>query len=166
MEKWKIIIKNLLFAFVLVSIGFDLGKNLTQMQKTSSSVINASKDSSIKDNDISPFVRVYYLHSTFRCATCNSIEKRTKEILDADFKADMAEGLIQWKTDDFQENEILAKKFDVIASCVVVALVKGDEVISFKRLDDTWTLLDKPSEFDSYIRNNIEKVLKMRRKGV
>lgn len=166
MKKWEKFAKNLLLSFVLVSIGFALGKNLNQKQETSSSVITASIDASVRGNDIRTFVRVYYLHSTFRCTTCNSIEKRTKEILDADFKADMADGFIQWKTDDFQKNETLAKKFDVIASCVVVALVKGDEIIYFKKLDDTWTFIDKPSEFDSYIKNNIQEVLKMRRKGL
>ncbi|MEI6057224.1 MAG: nitrophenyl compound nitroreductase subunit ArsF family protein [Lentisphaerota bacterium] len=157
MEKWKRIIKNLLLAFVLISIGFALGKNFTQSKETQ------SNPSNLKGHE---FVRVYYLHSTFRCTTCNSIEKRTKEILDSDFRADIANGLIQWKTDDFQENEVLAKKFDVIASCVVVALVKGDEVVFYRRLDDTWTLLDKPAEFDSYIRSNIQEVLEMRQKKV
>lgn len=157
MEKWKRIIKNLLLAFVLISIGFALGKNFTEKP-----VVSKLTQKGI----LHTFVRVYYLHSTFRCTTCNSIEKRTKEILDSGFRADIAKGLIQWKTDDFQENGALAKKFDVIASCVVVALVKGDEVIYFKRLDDTWTLLDKPAEFDSYIRSNIQEVLEMRQKKV
>lgn len=160
MKKWEKLVKNILLVFVLVSVGFVLGKNFAQKQENSLFATSASADA----EKLGIFVRVYYLHSTFRCTTCNSIENRTKEILDADFKADMNDGLIQWKTDDFQENEDLAKKFDIIASCVVVALVRGDEVIYFKRLDDTWTLLDKPAEFESYIKNNVQEVLKMRQK--
>ncbi len=163
MEKWKRITKNFLLAFILISIGFAIGKNFNQRANNSLMAGNSVSLSEVKSQTL---VRVYYLHSTFRCTTCNSIEKRTKEILSSDFKSDMAEGLIQWRTDDFQENEVLAKKFDVIASCVVVALVKCDEIIYFKKLDDTWTLLDKPAAFEAYIKNNIQEVLKMRQKEV
>ena len=167
MKDWKKVIKNLLFAFVLISIGFALGKNFSQKNEEPPDTNLESMDSMAgKKKEIQTFIMVYYLHSTFRCATCNIIEKRTKEILDSEFKPAMSDGLIQWKTDDFQENETLSKKFDISASCVVVALMKGENVLYYKRLDDTWALLDKPSEFDSYIRSNILEALKMRQKEV
>lgn len=153
MEKLKIITKYLLLAFVFVSIGFALGKNFREKPIATNLVQ--------ENNHKALVVRVYYLYSAFRCTTCNSIEKRTKEILESDFKSEIDNGVIQWETDDFQKNETLARKFDIISSCVVVALAKGDEVVYFKILDDTWTLFDKPAEFDSYIRTNIQEVLKM-----
>ena len=56
----------------------------------------------------------------------------------------------------FQENEKLAKQFEVISSCVVVAMEKDGKIIEYKRLDEVWTLLDKPAEFNAYLSKAIQ----------
>ena len=95
------------------------------------------------------------MHSTFRCASCNKIEKMTQVLLEQNYSDELQNGQIKWKDIDFQENINLAKKFKVIASCVVVSTVKNGEYFDIKRLDDVWTLMNNPIEFDLYLSKAI-----------
>jgi hypothetical protein len=152
MKKVKAIITKLLICFALISIGFAIGKN--SVKKGSDSSVALGEDGN--NNHIA----VFYMHSTFRCASCNSIEKMAKALLDKDYAEELKDGRIKWKDVDFQDNEALADQFKVIASCVVVAQVKDGKFTSFKRLDEVWTLMKDPPAFDKYIRTAIDSYLK------
>lgn len=137
-------IKSLLLAFVFVSIGFSLGRHSVK-QVVVTPVQSAGQN----------IVQVYYLHSTFRCTTCNTIEKMTKALLDKQYKDELSSGVMSFHEVDFQADEALAKQFGVIASCVVVAAVKDGKIIDFQRLDEVWTLMKDPVAFDKYINDAI-----------
>lgn len=148
-ETFKHVITNLLLVFVLITIGYSLGKHNTLAEVTvDANPIMASNASSAKMH-----VRAYYMHSTFRCVTCNDIEAKALAIVDKEFAAQKADDTLSWVDVNFQENESLAKRFDVAASCIVVAVMRGNEIVSFARLDEVWTLVEKPQEFAAYVRN-------------
>ena len=149
MEHLQKILTNCLLAFVLISIGFALGKHSVSDPQTHSMANGNGRQ-----------VAVYYLHSTFRCETCSTIEKMTRELLDNSYSDELAAGKIQWIEDDFQENDALAKQFAVAASCVVVADMKDGAVLDFKRLDKVWTLMKNPAAFNRYISDTINGYLK------
>ena len=155
-EKYKKLITNLLLAFVLVSIGFALGKHSVVAKSLNGNMLAASNGGATSADRL---VKIFYMHATFRCVTCNSIESRAKRLVERDFSAAWASGKILWEEVNFQENEALAKKFDVAASCIVVSVVHGDEIIEFNRLDDVWPLLEKPAEFDIYVSDAVKKAL-------
>ncbi|HCE44861.1 MAG TPA: hypothetical protein DET40_15075 [Lentisphaeria bacterium] len=148
MDKWKPIIKNLLLAFVLVSIGYAIGKNR--------SVQSGNTDSNTKSGK---YLRVYYTHAAVRCETCNSIEKKTRELLESRFKNELADGRIEWQVVNFQENEAFAKEFDVATSGVVAVLMDGDKVVDYERLDEVWTLLGEPPAFNAYLEKAFRKLM-------
>ncbi|MCP4745237.1 MAG: hypothetical protein GY874_03715 [Desulfobacteraceae bacterium] len=150
MERLKKILTNSLLAFALISIGFALGKHSVKPDRQTDNIANGNGRQ----------VVVYYLHSTFRCVTCNTIEKMTRELLDNSYSKQLADEKIQWIEDDFQENETLAKQFEVVASCVVVAEVKDGVVLDYKRLDDVWTKMKDPEAFNQYISDAINGYLK------
>jgi hypothetical protein len=82
-----------------------------------------------------------------------------KQVVETQFADALAAGRIEWREVNFQADEGLAKRFDVVSSCVVVARqVNGNEA-EFQRLDDVWTLVDKPAEFKEYIAGAIRKYL-------
>ena len=149
MEKSRKILTRLLLVFVLVSIGFALGRH---------SLKNGGYHGD-KSVGSGAWVAVYYMHSTFRCETCNTIEKMTRELLDKAYAGELADGRIKWREVDFQEDEALAEKFGVVASCVVVARVKEGGIVDFKRLDEVWTLMQKPDRFNQYISNAVNLFL-------
>lgn len=155
-ENSKKIFTNLLLAFVLVSIGFSLGKHSTTATLADSQAVAANNASARTDDSL---VRLYYMHATFRCATCNSVESRAKELIARNFSKALTERKIAWEEVNFQKNEALAKKFDIAASCMVVAQIKNGNIIDFKRLDKVWALIDEPDDFDRYITDAVEHAL-------
>jgi hypothetical protein len=150
MEKWKSIIKNLLLAFVLVSIGYAIGKNTAVRS-------GVKEDSS--GGKSGQYLRVYYTHANVRCETCNSIEKKTHDLLESKFKKELADGRIEWQVVNFQKNESFAKKFDVTTSGVIAVLMNGDKVVDYERLEDVWTLLGDPPAFNAYLEKSFRKFL-------
>ena len=159
MERLQRLTKNTLLAFVLISIGFALGKHSVRraIVPEDAGMHAGSQPTATPTQPV--FVRVYYLHATFRCVTCNTIEKMTRELLGQQFAAELADGRIEWREDDFQANEALAKQFDVIASCVVVAQVRGGIVDAYNRLDETWTRMEDPADFNAYVGGAIRAYL-------
>jgi len=165
MEQAHRIVKNALLAFVLISIGFVLGKH------------NAERDGAAAADPPSPAgrpaehatspvrVRITYVHSTYRCATCNTIEKMAREVIEEQFADALADGRIEWQEADFQKDEALAERFGIVASCVVVATVRGETVLDFKRLDDVWSLMEDPPKFSAYISGTVRGYLPAATKG-
>ena len=161
MERTQRIVKNALLAFVLVSIGFALGKHSVRREAAPADPTRNRAGA----GELSVRLRVYYLHATFRCVTCNTIERMTGDLLDQQFGDAVADGRIEWREADFQENEGLAKQFEVIASCVVVAKMRGETVLDYQRLDEVWTLLKDSSQFNTYVGDAIRSYLPDAGKG-
>lgn len=148
MTKVWAVTKYMLLAFVLISIGFALGRRSGQ----------SGRDFHQGQGGGRTVVDVYYFHATFRCVTCNTIEKMTRQLLESKFKKELASRAMAFREVNFQDNEELSKRFGVAAGCVVVAAVRNGEVLEFRRLDDVWTLMRTPSVFDKYISDAIEAV--------
>ncbi|MDX9781025.1 MAG: nitrophenyl compound nitroreductase subunit ArsF family protein [bacterium] len=140
--------RALLLAFALISIGYMLGKNSVREQSASLEIAGNADH-----------VTVYYLHSTFRCETCNRIEAMTKELLEREYAALIANGHMRWAEIDFMKNTQLAKRFEIAASTVVVADIREGEVLRYQRLDKVWTLTGDRKAFESYLRTAIDLYL-------
>jgi hypothetical protein len=152
--------KYVLLAFVVFTLGFGVGREVGRRQVPSAALPAPSPAPAAVAKtppQIETKVMVYYLHATFRCVTCNTIERMVKEVVETQFAEALAAGRLEWREGDFQVEEDLAKRFEVVSSCVVVAQqVKGKET-EFQRLDEVWTLIDKPAEFKAYIAGAIRK---------
>ncbi|MDD3148083.1 MAG: nitrophenyl compound nitroreductase subunit ArsF family protein [Candidatus Riflebacteria bacterium] len=155
-ETYKKLITNVLLAFVLVSIGFSLGKHSVVSRTVNGEMLAASNGGAASSERL---VKIFYMHATFRCVTCNSIESKAKQLVEREFSEAWNHKKILWEEVNFQENEALAKKFDVVASCIVVTVIQSNEIIEFNRLDEVWPLLEKPAEFDAYVANAVRKAL-------
>lgn len=157
MKTWT---TRILLTFVIFSIGFAAGKHSVRRNVAATVLPEADSAATGADADTpAEKLRVHYLHATFRCVTCNTIEKMTRELLGSQFAAALGDGRIEWVEADFQENETLARRFDVVASCVVVARMRGETVLDYQRLDGVWTLLGKPDQFNAYVGDAIRGYL-------
>ncbi len=141
------LIKNVLLGFVLISIGFALGKELTLRSMKASKWV---PDSAGNDRVI-----VYYVHGSIRCITCNKIETMAHDVVERDFADAMQTGRVEWRTANFQENQALAGRYDIASSTLVLVRVEGGKEAAFKRLDKVWTLVDDPTAFSTYIADEI-----------
>ncbi|HPO90837.1 MAG TPA: nitrophenyl compound nitroreductase subunit ArsF family protein [Victivallales bacterium] len=154
-EKIKNIIKNLLFAFLFLSIGFSIGKELTKRSFQEKILEKTSLSQKLEGTKII----VYYMHSTFRCATCNKIERLTEEVLNKNFAESLKNGSIEFKSVNFQKDEELAKKYKIATGCVVVAKIANGKDIAFKVLEDVWTLYNEPDKFNEYVSDGIREII-------
>lgn len=147
-HKVRSLFSGMLLSFVLISIGYMLGKYSVKEQ-------NGTAERSASGNHVA----VYYLHSTFRCETCNKIEAMTKNLLDREYSAFLNDGRMLWDEIDFMKNTELAERFEIAASCVVVADIRDGSVLRYRRLDEVWTLIADPPAFDAYLRRVIDGYL-------
>jgi hypothetical protein len=157
METAKNITRNALLAFVLISVGFALGKEVTARRQTPTT--GPESPASVAPVATSDKVVVYYLHTTFRCVTCNEIERLTKALVETEFADDLTAGRIEWREANFQQDESLAKRYEVVSSCVVVVNIQGGHESGFQRLDDVWTRYEDPADFNGYVGAAIRKYL-------
>jgi hypothetical protein len=145
--KSKTLIRNLLLAFVLVSIGFALGKE-SALRKTGSTAPSATQPGDDK-------LVVYYLRATFRCVTCNAVEEQTNELLRAEHAEELADGRMEYRVADFLEDRELASRYDVSGNLVVIARLEDGEEVKTVRLDQVMDLATDADAFADYLRNGI-----------
>lgn len=157
--KVRAIAKNGLLAFVLVSIGFALGKEVALRRQSATSANAVESNSELGTQNAERKVIVYYLHTTFRCATCNGIERLAKALVETEYADDLAAGRIEWREANFQTDRDVAKRYEVVSSCVVVAKVENGRETGFQRLDDVWTRYQNPEDFNAYVGAAIRKSL-------
>lgn len=148
LQKIASLCRVLLLSFALISIGYMLGKNSVK-------AVSGDGVSSLKGD----YVAVYYLHSTFRCETCNRIEAMTKDLLEREYADFLGDARMRWEEIDFMKNTKLAEQFEIAASCVVVADIRNGEVLRYQRLDEVWTLNGDRKAFDSYLCTAIDLYL-------
>jgi hypothetical protein len=152
--KAKRIIGQLLIAFVLVTIGFALGKEYGRSPPAGPDETPAAPSAATGEQVI-----VYYMHQTYRCVTCNKIEAMTENLVKTDFADALGSGRLQFRRADFQEDEALARRYNVASSSVVVVRQRDGKDEAFKRLDDVWTQVDKPAEFRAYVGGVLREYL-------
>lgn len=153
-EKFVKLLTRVLLGFVLVSVGFALGKEIALRRQTPAPGADTATSGAGEDK-----VVVYYLHTTFRCVTCTEIERLAKALVETEFGKELAAGAIEWREANFQQDEALAKRYEVVSSCVVVAQIEDGKETGFERLDDVWTRYQNPSDFNDYVGAAIRKSL-------
>ena len=153
-SRGKRVIRNVLLGFVLVSIGFIAGKEVTRMRLQRANVENAGSPAASGDK-----VVVYYMHQTIRCVTCNKIEQLAHSAVHGTFSKQLEEGTIQWEAVNIDEREDLASRYKVSGSTVVVVQVRNGKVDAFKSLDEVWTLVNSEPEFIAYVTREIRSYL-------
>jgi hypothetical protein len=151
--KAKKIIGKLLLAFVLVSVGFAIGKETTRShmpaQAEAAPVAAPGEDKII----------VYYMHASFRCVTCNMVESMGEEIVRTEFADALKAGRIEWKAVNYQENDQLATRYKVGGNMIVVAKFRDGKEVATRRLDRVMELANNRDEFMAYVRGGIREVL-------
>ena len=160
-DKHQKVARNLLLAFVLITIGFALGKESAKRRADTATSVGAanSTSNSVTNARTQARVVVYYAHAAFRCVTCNTIETLAKKALDRRFGAESTKGLVEWRVVNFQEDEAFAKRYEIVSSCIVVIGMKGSAETGHKRLDEVWTKVSAPAAFEEYIVGAVQEFL-------
>lgn len=146
----KKVIKNLLLAFALVSLGYGLGKDAAQRGGAAGLAPSVAGEEK---------VMVYYLRSSFRCITCNMVEALTDEIVRTEFAEALQAGDLEFVTVDYLLNTELAARYNVSGNMVVVARFEDGEETLTIRLDRVMELVEDREAFMPYVRMAIQRAL-------
>lgn len=150
----KKIIGRLLLAFVLVSIGYAIGREVEKGRAAARAAPARSEAGAGQDK-----VVVYYLHATFRCVTCNTVESLAEELVRTEFAEAVKAGRLEWRVADFQENGELADRYKVAGNMIVVARFRDGKEVESRRLDRVMELVNNRGEFLSYVRKAVRELL-------
>lgn len=143
---------------VFISIGFSLGKEATR-RSVSKKIQPPLTAPQVATQGEEQKIVVYYMHTTFRCVTCNQIEKMTRTLVETEFGEALKDGRLEFKEVNFQKDEELAKRYNVGTGCVIVAKIANGKDIEFEMLQDVWTLYSEPSKFNEYLSSAIRSYL-------
>jgi hypothetical protein len=144
--RYQRFITRVLLGFVLISIGYAAGRHTQPPPLAAPAALQAR-------------VVVTYMHGTFRCATCNTIEAMTRSLVTREFAAELAAGELEIRELNFQRHEALAARWGISASCVVVSQHAAAKELAFTRLDEVWTLMKDPPAFDRRLSHVIRDYL-------
>ncbi len=130
--------------FLLVGLGSFLTISCVDSSNKSDSTIDASGSST---------VQVYYFHATRRCATCEAVEKVTKETLAENYGAKVPFQSIN--REEEKENP-LVKKYEISGQTLLV--VKGDQVVNLTN-DAFMYARTSPDKLKAKIKETIDALL-------
>lgn len=109
----------------------------------------ASSDSQQSNTD----VKAYYFHATRRCATCEAVEKVTKETIGEDYK-----GKVAFESINREENKdnALVQKYKISGQTLL--LVKGDKKVDMTSAAFMYARTN-PEKFEEKLKSAIDAML-------
>jgi archaellin len=143
----KIIICIIVLIIVGVLMGFVLHKQSKDTGKETSTDVTS-------DVTTANQITVYYFHSTFRCHTCNKMEKYTKTAVSENFKENKHTVFFSINIDEPGNRHFLTD-YNLYTKSVV--LVDNDG--RWKNLDKIWDLVRDEYSFKSYITTEINNFI-------
>ncbi len=152
-ETLRIWTSRLLLGFVLITIGFALGRRTAPLSTSHGDGRSDETDAQPTRQDQ---VIVYAAHMTFRCPECNQIEWFARELVENEFAAELADGRLVFRTVDYMRDTAFARRYNISSSTIVVTRADSED---FQRLDEVWTKLRDRDEYFDYVRAAIREAL-------
>ena len=107
-------------------------------------------------------VIAYYFHGSFRCSTCHKLEQYSKETIEENFKDEIANGALEFKTINVEEkgNEHFVNDYQLYTKSLVISKVQDGREIQHKNLEKIWEYVGNKERFFDYVTSEIKVYLK------
>jgi hypothetical protein len=107
-------------------------------------------------------VIAYYLHGTFRCTTCRTIEQYSHDAIQTYFAKELGNGRLEFRPLNVEEpeNKHFIQDYQLVTKSLVLSLVSDDKETKWKNLPDVWKLVGDKDKFFQYVKDEVEKFLK------
>jgi len=158
----KTIATGLLLAFVALSIGVLVGKELRPGATRPAGVAPpASRTAQAKAGIPAPRVIAYYFHGTARCVTCKKIEAFAREAIGESFLDAIKDGRLEVRSVDYEEpeNEHFLDDYRLPSLSLVLVDPRMKGPSSWKILQGVWQLNDDKPAFVAYVKDEVGKFL-------
>ena len=110
-------------------------------------------------------VIIYYFHGNSRCSSCMTIERYTRESIEASFAKELQSGQIEFRSInvDLPANSHYLDDYKLFTKSVIISdIVQGKER-RWKNLQKVWELLRNETTFKDYVKNETIAYLKGKR---
>lgn len=107
-------------------------------------------------------VIAYYFHGTYRCITCRTIEKYSKEAIEYFFSEELKKGKLEFKSINVEDPESrhFIQDYQLFTRSLVLSLVNKDKEVKWKVLPDVWKYYRDKNKFFKYVKDEVENFLK------
>ena len=159
----KTIVTGLLLAFVVLSIGVLVRKELRPATAHPERVVTpAARIAAAKAETPAPRVIAYYFHGTVRCVTCKRIEAYAWEAIREVFPDALRDGRLLLRSVDYEEseNEHFLEDYRLPSPSLVLVDPGKTGPGSWKVLQDVWELNDEKPRFFDYVKDEVGQFLK------
>lgn len=131
-------------ALILITLFFCVGAT-TQIPP-------AKQDKALQASDK---VIVYYFHGTKRCISCMTIERFTRESVEANFAKEIKSGKVEFRSINVDEPENIhyAKDYKLYTRSVIISDVTQGKEKRWKNLQKVWELIRQENDFKTYVKN-------------
>jgi len=153
--KTKRIIGRLLMSFVLVSIGFAIGKETAGSKVAATAGAGMQRPSGGLDK-----VVVYYIHGV-PCITCTFIETTTAKLVRQEFAQAVPAGKMEFVSLNYLDpaNAALAEKYNVGANMVIAVRFENGREAARVRMDEVMERASDAGRLAEYLRKGIQSAL-------
>ena len=106
-------------------------------------------------------VRVYYFHTTQRCASCKKIEALSAEAIRSGFERELRDGTLEWHAVNLDEpgNQHFVHDYELYTKSLVVVDVANGRQERWKNLPKIWELLRDEAAFRQYVQGEARAYL-------
>jgi hypothetical protein len=107
-------------------------------------------------------IDVLYFHATVRCQTCITIEEFTKNTLESEFKNELKNGTIAFKSFDFLDtlNEHFQDDYKFESQTLILSKKVNGKEVKWVNLEKMWDAVADYSKFKKYVVKEIKKITK------
>jgi hypothetical protein len=107
-------------------------------------------------------ISVYYFHGNMRCVTCNKFEQYSKEVVETNFKDEIASNKLEFKVINVEEkgNEHYVNDYKLYTKSLVISVVKDGKEVKSKNLEKIWQYVGNKEQFFKYVKADIANFLK------
>ncbi len=104
---------------------------------------------------------VYYFYTSVRCRSCATLEKYTRETVEADFSEPYKGWRVEFRGVNLDEpgNSHFAGDYKLTSKAVVAQKFEGDRPLAWKELPEVWRLLGNKELFRGYVSGEIKDML-------
>lgn len=160
--------KFAIVGLLIIVLTIDLAtgcKNRGEQKREQSNVASEAQAEKISTEEKSSSgeteVIAYYFYTNFRCQSCYTVEKYTKEAIESNFEDELSSGKLVFKPTNIEakENEHFINDYQLYTKSVVLSLVKDGKEVRFKNLNKVWELLMNKENFFKYIEEETRAFL-------
>ena len=107
-------------------------------------------------------VVVYYFHGSFRCPTCNAMEKYSREAIETNYGDALKAGELEFMAVNVEDrgNEHFVKDYGLYTKALILSLVKDGKEVRSKNLNKIWELAKNKKKFVDYVAVEIGEFMK------